>query len=86
MTPAAATPRAEYQLLFSEAIQAPVSYHIYLPPLYPLQPMRRFPVIYWLHGSGPGIMGIPALTQYFHNAIQSQKIPPVIVVFPNGLL
>jgi enterochelin esterase-like enzyme len=85
VTSAAATTRATFQLFQSEAIQSPVSYHIYLPPPYELQTMRRFPVIYWLHGSGPGVLGIPALTQYFHNAIQSRQIPPVIVVFPNGL-
>lgn len=85
VTAPATTPLAEYQLLFSEAIHAPTSYHIYLPPVYRLQPLRRFPVIYWLHGSGPGTMGIPAITQYFHNAIQSRQIPPLIVVFPNSL-
>jgi enterochelin esterase-like enzyme len=85
VTPPATTSLAVFQLFHSEAIQAPVSYHIYLPPAYELQPLRRFPVIYWLHGSGPGVLGIPVLTQYFHNAIQSGKIPPLIVVFPNGL-
>lgn len=85
VTPAATVPGVEFQLFFSEAIQAPVSYHVYLPPVYRLQPNRRFPVIFWLHGSGPGELGIPALTHYFHNAIQSRKMPPVIVVFANGL-
>jgi len=85
VTDAATTPRAGYQLLYSEAVGGPVSFHVYLPPPYALQPLRRFPVLYWLHGSGPGVLGIPALTQYFHDAIQARHIPPMIVVFPNGL-
>lgn len=85
VTPSATAPEVQFRLIFSEAIQAPVSYHIYLPPPYRLQPLRRFPVIYWLHGAGPGELGIPALTQYFHNAIQTRQMPPAIVVFANGL-
>ncbi|MCC5835064.1 MAG: hypothetical protein JJU20_10055 [Opitutales bacterium] len=85
VTPPATSSFALFRLFQSEVIQAPVSYHIYLPRAYEQQPLRRFPVIYWLHGSGPGVLGIPALTQYFHNAIQSGRIPPLIVVFPNGL-
>jgi hypothetical protein len=34
VTTAATTTLAEYQLLYSNAIQAPTSYHIYLPPVY----------------------------------------------------
>lgn len=85
VTSMASTPRVEYRLLYSDAIAGPVSYHIYLPTPYALQPLRRFPVLYWLHGSGPGVLGIPALTRYFHDAIQSRLIPPMIVVFPNSL-
>ena len=85
VTEASVSPRAEYQLLLSEALGRPVSFHIYLPPSYDLQPQRRFPVLYWLHGSGPGVVGIPPIIQYFHSAIHTRQIPPIIIVFPNGL-
>jgi len=28
------------------------SYHLYTPPAYDVEPDRRFPVVYWLHGGG----------------------------------
>ncbi|MFM1804624.1 MAG: hypothetical protein RL136_1503 [Planctomycetota bacterium] len=62
-----------------------VSYHIALPPKYDAEPDARYPVVYWLHGSGGGVAGIPRLAAYFRSAIASREIPPVIVVFPNGL-
>ncbi|MEY3026516.1 MAG: alpha/beta hydrolase [Phycisphaerales bacterium] len=62
-----------------------VSYHIALPPEYDAEPDARYPVVYWLHGSGGGVAGIPRLAAYFRSAIASREIPPVIVVFPNGL-
>lgn len=85
VTAAATTSLASYQLFYSELIQTPVSYHIYLPFLYQEEPFRRFPVLYWLHGAGPGVLGIPALTQYFHEAIELGKMPATIIVFANGL-
>lgn len=85
VTSAATTSLASYQLFYSELIQAPVSYHVYLPALYEQEPFRRFPVLYWLHGAGPGVLGIPALTQYFHEAIELGEMPATIIVFANGL-
>lgn len=85
VTATANTERAEHRIFQSEAVGRPVSFHIYLPTMYPMNPEKRFPVLYWLHGSGPGIEGIPALCNFFGNAMDQGLIPPMIIVFPNGL-
>ncbi len=85
VTAKAETDRAEYRIFHSEALGRPVSFHVYLPAVYAENTGQRFPVLYWLHGSGPGIKGIPGLCTYFGNAIDQGNIPPMIIVFPNGL-
>lgn len=82
---AAETPLAEYRLFFSRAVGRPVSYHVSLPPGYAQEKERRYPVLYWLHGSGPGVAGIPRLTRFFHRAFATGLVPPMIIIFPNGL-
>lgn len=69
----------------SAAAKTAVSYHLYLPAAYDREPGRRFPVVYWLHGSGGGLAGIPAVARHFDEAIQAGKTPPCLVVFVNGL-
>ncbi len=78
-------PLARYQIFWSEAVERPVSFHVYLPTAYTMQPQRRFPVLYWLHGAGGTTAGIPPLSHYFGDAMDAGKIPPMLVVFPNGL-
>jgi len=74
------------RIIFSSgAIGREVSAHIYLPDAYSADPARRFPVLYWLHGSGPGIQGIPFLAGFFHRAMARGAVRPMIIVFPNGL-
>jgi enterochelin esterase-like enzyme len=85
VTPAANTPRADYRIFWSKAAGRPVSYHVYLPPVYATMPDWRFPVLYWLHGSGAGVTGVAPLCRFFGDAIETGKIPPMIIVFPNGL-
>jgi poly(3-hydroxybutyrate) depolymerase len=41
--------------------------------------------VYWLHGSGGGLQGIPRVAAHFDAAIESGKVPPCLVVFVNGL-
>ena len=59
---------------------------VYLPPCYAVDPSRRFPVVFLLHGAGtdasqwPAI-GIPAAADAL---ISSAQIPPMIVVMPDG--
>lgn len=60
-----------------------VGYHVYLPPDYGNDPARRYPVIYWLHGSGGGE---PApVAARFELAMRRGLCPPCLVVFPHGL-
>jgi enterochelin esterase-like enzyme len=85
VTPAMAAPRVEFHTFDSASAKAKVSYHIYTPEIYDTEKERRFPVLYWLHGSGGGLAGIAPVSAWFDAAIRDGKIPPLLVVFPNGL-
>jgi S-formylglutathione hydrolase FrmB len=85
VTAAAGGPGVSFHTFRSEAQGASVSFHIYVPPAYAANPDRRFPVVYWLHGSGGGVPGIPQLAANFDQAIRAGKAPPFLVVFVNGL-
>ena len=85
VTDAAEGPGLSFQTFNSQVLGQPVSFHIYVPPAYASDPARRFPVVYWLHGSGGGVPGVPRLAAYFDQAIQSGQVPPFLVVFVNGL-
>ena len=78
-------PRVQYQTFASSAAGTTVSFHVYLPQAYDQQPNARFPVLYWLHGSGNPIAGIPWLSNFFATAMGQGRIPPMLVVFPNGM-
>jgi enterochelin esterase-like enzyme len=84
-TPPVTAPGLEYRTFWSPHAQTTVSFHVYLPPAYTSEPTRRFPVIYWLHGSGSPIAGIPQVRTFYANAMSQGLIPPMIVVFPNGM-
>ncbi|MDX2147414.1 MAG: alpha/beta hydrolase-fold protein [Planctomycetota bacterium] len=84
-TPPISAPRLQYRTFQSAAAGAIVSYHIYTPPAYDTQPERRFPVLYWLHGSGSPTAGIAPMTNWFASAIARGDLGPIIVVFPNGM-
>lgn len=78
--------RVHFRVFDSSAAQTMVSYHIYLPKIYEVEQERNFPVLYWLHGGGPGagIGKIQWLANHFDSAIRGGKIPPMLVVFPYG--
>jgi enterochelin esterase-like enzyme len=78
-------PRVQFQTFDSAAAKAKVSYHLYTPEVYDAEKERRFPVLYWLHGSGGGLQGIAPVSAWFDAGIREGKIPPMLVVFPNGL-
>ncbi len=78
-------PGVRQQVFTSAAARAEVSFHVYTPAAYEQEPARRFPVLYWLHGTGGGLAGIAPLAAWFDAAIRAGKMPPVLVVFPNGL-
>lgn len=85
VTPAVTAPRVQQVIFNSAAVGAPVSYHVYTPPVYDSDPTRRFPVLYWLHGSNSVLTGIAPMSAWFDSAIANGRIQPMIVVFPNGL-
>jgi enterochelin esterase-like enzyme len=85
VTPPARAARVEFHTFESKAAKAKVSYHLYTPEIYDTEKERRFPVLYWLHGSGGGLAGIAPVSAWFDAAIREEKIPPMLVVFPNGL-
>lgn len=78
-------PNTEQAIFFSSSADSEVSFHVFLPDDYHNNPTQNFPVIYWLHGSGGGEDGILPLVNHFKSAMEQAKIPPAIVVFPNGL-
>ncbi len=85
VTEAVDLPRIGYHIFHSDAIGGDVSFHIYSPDSYHTYPSRHFPVLYYLHGSGKGIQGIPFLTNFFNQLITDGDIEPMLIVFPNGL-
>ena len=78
--------RVSYRTFESAAAKTKVSYHIYTPAAYERDSQKRFPVVYWLHGSGGGLPGIPKVAAHFDAAIEAGKTPPCLVVFVNGLV
>ena len=85
ITPAVTAPQVAFHTFESRAAKTRVSFHLYLPEAYHLERDRRFPVLYWLHGTGGGLAGIAPLSAFFDRAIREGRIPPMIVAFPNGL-
>jgi enterochelin esterase-like enzyme len=85
VTPVVRAPRVQFRTFDSVAAKTKVSYHIYTPEVYDTEKTRRFPVLYWLHGSGGGLPGVPQLVAHFDGAIRAGKTPPMLVVFVNGL-
>ncbi len=85
VTPGVSAPRVQRVVFASASVGAPVSYHVYTPAAYAADPARRFPVLYWLHGTNSVLTGISPMSSWFDSAISSGRIPPMIVVFPNGL-
>lgn len=69
----------------SESAKTTISFFVYTPEAYETDTQRRFPVLYWLHGSGGGLAGVSQVAAHFDAAIRGGKIPPMLVVFPNGL-
>jgi len=85
-TPAAALPGVVQHVYESRAARTAVSYHVYLPPGYEDDADgRRYPVVYWLHGSGGGDAGLPSVARAFEAAMRRGDLPPSLVVYPNGL-
>jgi S-formylglutathione hydrolase FrmB len=85
VTPEVKAPGVSFHTFESAAASTAVSYHLFTPAAYEREPERRFPVVYWLHGSGGGLPGIPQIAARFARAIEAGKAPPCLVVFVNGM-
>lgn len=84
-TPPVDAPGVSQHFFASVAAGATVSYHVWLPPEYAQHPDRRFPTLYWLHGSGANVASVAPISGWFADAIEAGLIPPMIVVLPNGM-
>jgi enterochelin esterase-like enzyme len=78
-------PRVSFHTFTSQAAKTQVSYHVYRPSAYEESETERFPVLYWLHGTEGGVNHIRPVSQMFDRAIREKRVPPMIVVFVNGL-
>ena len=85
VTAEAVTSLASRHLFRSALIGRPVSFHAMMPPSYDTETARRYPVLYWLHGSDGGTAGIASLSQFFRDAMVNGQMPHAIVVMANGL-
>ena len=85
VTPQVSAPRVEYRTFVSQAAGTAVSFHVYTPPAYDAEASARFPVLYWLHGSGSATSGIATVSNWFGEAMARGDVPPMLVVFANGI-
>jgi hypothetical protein len=47
---------------------------------------RRYPGVYWLHGIGGSQQGMPTMAARLTDAIEAGRVPPMIVVYINGMV
>ena len=84
VTDEANAPRVVFRTFDSKTLGGKVSYHVYTPAAYG-NAEARLPVLYWLHGTEGGIVGVSPMAKFFDDAIEAGKVPAMIVVFVNGL-
>jgi enterochelin esterase-like enzyme len=71
----------------SEAMSGDREYGVVLPPGYAQNPKKRYPVIVLLHGghgTARDFEDKAALTSVLHDLYQQRKLPPTIVITPDG--
>lgn len=77
----------EVKTFSSKAMGSDRSYGVMLPPGYAQSPSKRYPVIFLLHG-GHGnerdFQDKAALTSVLHDLYQKKRLPPSIVITPDG--
>lgn len=86
LLPETDAPSLQRVIFDSKTASEPVSCYVFKPDSYDTSKEQRFPVLYWLHGSGGSSSGSAAqVAQRYGEAMRTGKIPPMILVFPNGL-
>lgn len=75
---------SKYGVFNSTLAGTRVSYQVFLPEEYDSQPLRRYPVVYWLHGSGGSQYQARELVDVLRPAIRAGDLLPIIVVGVNG--
>jgi endo-1,4-beta-xylanase len=76
-------PGVRHNGYWSRSMKTDVGFNIYLPPDYEKDD-RRYPVVYWLHGRSGTESSNGYPLHYLTDAVAAGKLPPMIVVFPNG--
>lgn len=84
VTEAVQLPGLTFHTFNSRRVGAPVSYHVFTPAV-PEGSRARLPVIYFLHGTAGGVQSIRPMVAHYGQAMQNGDIPPMHVVFVNGL-
>ncbi|MFM8578785.1 MAG: alpha/beta hydrolase [Planctomycetaceae bacterium] len=77
-------PGIVFRTFESAAAAGSVSYHVAVPAEHG-SPTARLPTLYWLHGTLGGVGGIRPVAAHFDAEIRAGRIPPMLVVFVNGL-
>lgn len=79
-------PGMQRVLFDSEEAGGKVSCYVFTPGSDDAKAGKGFPVLYWLHGSGGSSPTAAAeISRRYANAMREGSIPPMILVFPNGL-
>src|SRR5260221_620876 len=74
----------EHRSIKSAVMEQEMGFNVWTPPGYAVG-AERYPVIYFLHGSGGNENScVGGFTGIVKQAIEEKKIPPVLCVFPNG--
>ncbi|NMH60690.1 alpha/beta hydrolase [Alteromonas ponticola] len=70
----------------SRSFDQKITFYLALPPSYDTDRQRRYPVIYWLHGSNASAQQVSKMmSNFFSIPMQSGHIPEAIMVFPDGM-
>ncbi|MBN1820763.1 MAG: prolyl oligopeptidase family serine peptidase [Prolixibacteraceae bacterium] len=69
---------------YSKSLKKDQAVQIYLPEGYDQKSEKRYPVIYFLHGTAQNCYSEGNLFNYFNNLISAKKISPVIIIKPDG--
>ena len=78
------SPGVVFRTFQSKITQGKVSYHIYIPESYH-KSATKFPVLYWLHGTQGGVLGISKVSKFFDDEMAKGHVPEMLIVFVNGL-